>query len=66
LRRSPVGWRLLLPPIGHQPDPPEDDRSRRPKGAYVSLIADGDAQFLYEKFGFRPTAPAAVGMFRTG
>ncbi|MEU6081507.1 GNAT family N-acetyltransferase [Streptomyces sp. NPDC047108] len=37
---------------------------RAPAGAYVSLIADGDARFLYEKFGFRPTAPASVGMYR--
>ncbi|MER5932378.1 GNAT family N-acetyltransferase [Streptomyces sp. NPDC002054] len=38
---------------------------RAPSRAYVSLIADGDAQFLYEKFGFRHTAPASVGMHRT-
>ncbi|MFB8774656.1 GNAT family N-acetyltransferase [Streptomyces broussonetiae] len=38
---------------------------RAPDGAYVSLIADGDARFLYEKFGFRQTAPASVGMHRT-
>ncbi|MGW1988288.1 GNAT family N-acetyltransferase [Streptomyces collinus] len=43
-----------------------DELQRRaPDGAYVSLIADGDAQFLYEKFGFRQTAPASVGMHRT-
>ncbi|MFG2466175.1 GNAT family N-acetyltransferase [Streptomyces canus] len=38
---------------------------RAPHGAYVSLIADGDARFLYEKFGFIPTAPASIGMYRT-
>lgn len=38
---------------------------RAPDGAYVSLIADGDARFLYGKFGFRETAPASVGMHRT-
>lgn len=38
---------------------------RAPDRAHVSLIADGDAQFLYEKFGFRPTALASVGMYRT-
>ncbi|MCX4968588.1 GNAT family N-acetyltransferase [Streptomyces sp. NBC_00654] len=38
---------------------------RAPAGAYVSLIADGDARHLYEKFGFRETAPASVGMHRT-
>ncbi|MGW4425908.1 GNAT family N-acetyltransferase [Streptosporangium sp. NPDC004631] len=32
--------------------------------AYVSLIADGDARHLYEKFGFTETAPASVGMAR--
>lgn len=37
---------------------------RAPQGAYVSLIADGDARFLYEKFGFRPTAPESIGMHR--
>ncbi|MFE6774533.1 GNAT family N-acetyltransferase [Streptomyces sp. NPDC057702] len=43
-----------------------DELERRaPAGAYVSLIADGDARFLYEKFGFRQTAPASVGMHRT-
>lgn len=33
-----------------------------PKGAYVSLIADGDAHHLYAKYGFAPTAPASIGM----
>ncbi|MFD5722769.1 GNAT family N-acetyltransferase [Streptomyces sp. NPDC127036] len=43
-----------------------DELERRaPDGAYVSLIADGDARFLYEKFGFTPTAPASIGMHRT-
>ncbi|MFD3873215.1 GNAT family N-acetyltransferase [Streptomyces sp. NPDC058623] len=37
---------------------------RAPAGATVSLIADGDARFLYEKFGFRLTTPASVGMQR--
>ncbi|MEG2805887.1 GNAT family N-acetyltransferase [Stenotrophomonas sp.] len=31
-------------------------------GAYVSLIADGDANRLYAQFGFQPTAPRSVGM----
>ncbi|GIH99593.1 GNAT family N-acetyltransferase [Planobispora takensis] len=38
---------------------------RAPSTAYVSLIADGDARHLYEKFGFTETAPASVGMART-
>lgn len=31
-------------------------------GAYVSLIADGEAHRLYAQFGFAPTAPASIGM----
>ncbi|MEM9327496.1 MAG: GNAT family N-acetyltransferase [Bacteroidota bacterium] len=34
-----------------------------PESCYVSLIADGDASFLYEKFGFRDTLPASRGMY---
>lgn len=34
-----------------------------PASCYVSLIADGDACFLYEKFGFRDTLPASKGMY---
>lgn len=41
----------------------EIDR-RAPDAAYVSLIADGDAKYLYEKYGFTETAPASVGMAR--
>lgn len=33
-----------------------------PAEAYVSLIADGPASFLYRKFGFEETAPTSVGM----
>ncbi|MBJ3783989.1 GNAT family N-acetyltransferase [Devosia sediminis] len=33
-----------------------------PEGAYVSLIADGDAKHLYAKFGFDPVMPASIGM----
>ena len=33
-----------------------------PPSAYVSLIADGQAQDLYAQFGFQHTAPASVGM----
>ena len=33
-----------------------------PPGAYVSLIADGEAHRLYAQFGFEPTAPASIGM----
>lgn len=34
-----------------------------PKTGYVSLIADGQADKLYQQFGFAETAPASVGMF---
>lgn len=33
-----------------------------PAGAYVSLIADGDAKHLYAKYGFEPVMPASIGM----
>ncbi len=33
-----------------------------PTSVYVSLIADGEAQRLYQKYGFERTAPASVGM----
>ncbi|SMQ66258.1 Acetyltransferase (GNAT) family protein [Devosia lucknowensis] len=32
------------------------------EGAYVSLIADGDARHLYAQFGFEPVMPASIGM----
>ncbi len=35
-----------------------------PDGAYVSLIADGEAHRLYSQFGFTPTAPESIGMAR--
>lgn len=35
---------------------------KAPASAYLSLIADGDARYLYEKYGFKVTAPASVGM----
>ncbi|WP_404400846.1 GNAT family N-acetyltransferase [Pelagibacterium halotolerans] len=35
-----------------------------PEGAYVSLIADGDAKHLYAKYGFEPVMPASIGMAR--
>jgi len=36
--------------------------SHAPAGAYVSLIADGDARHLYAQFGFEPVMPASIGM----
>ena len=33
-----------------------------PGSCYVSLIADGNASHLYEKFGFRDTLPGSKGM----
>lgn len=40
-------------------------RAVAPKGAYASLIADGEAHRLYAQFGFEPTAPASIGMALT-
>jgi hypothetical protein len=38
---------------------------RAPATAYVSLIADGPARFLYEKYGFADTAAHdSIGMYR--
>jgi len=34
-----------------------------PLSCYISLIADGDASFLYEKFGFKDTLPVSKGMY---
>lgn len=34
-----------------------------PESCYISLLADGDASFLYEKFGFKDTLPQSKGMF---
>lgn len=37
-------------------------KAEAPEGAYVSLIADGDARHLYAQFGFEPVMPASIGM----
>lgn len=37
-------------------------REHVPAEAYVSLIADGQANRLYAQFGFEPTAPESIGM----
>lgn len=33
-----------------------------PDSCYVNLIADGDAKYLYQSFGFADVAPASIGM----
>lgn len=33
-----------------------------PESAYVTLVADGDAKYLYSKFGFVESTPVAVNM----
>lgn len=40
-------------------------RANAPRTAQVSLLADVPANKLYEKFGFRETAPASLGMSLT-
>ncbi|WP_328840588.1 GNAT family N-acetyltransferase [Streptomyces europaeiscabiei] len=43
----------------------EELERRAPTTAYVSLIADGPARFLHEKFGFADTATHdSIGMYR--
>lgn len=37
--------------------------AKLPSSCYISLIADGNASHLYEKFGFKDTFPASKGMF---
>lgn len=37
-------------------------KNELPASAYVSLIADVPANTLYEKFGFKETAPRSLGM----
>lgn len=37
-------------------------RTETPVGAYVSLIADGPAQYLYAQYGFEPVTPKSIGM----
>ncbi|WP_095012452.1 GNAT family N-acetyltransferase [Tsuneonella mangrovi] len=37
---------------------------RIPSRAYVSLVADGDAQHLYAQYGFESVAPKSLGMAR--
>lgn len=37
-------------------------RANVPESAYVTLVADGDAKFLYAKFGFVDSAPASINM----
>jgi ribosomal protein S18 acetylase RimI-like enzyme len=50
-----LGKKIVGALVGHL-------RATAPKTAYVSLIADGPARHLYEKFGFEATAPASIGM----
>lgn len=44
----------------------EELERHAPATAYVSLIADGPARFLYEQFGFADTAEHdSIGMYRS-
>lgn len=40
----------------------DDVRERAPEGAYVNLLADAPGRRLYERHGFRETAPGSIGM----
>lgn len=37
--------------------------NKLPESCYISLIADGEAFRLYEKYGFKDTLPKSKGMF---
>jgi ribosomal protein S18 acetylase RimI-like enzyme len=50
-----LGKRIVAALVGHL-------RETAPSGAYVSLIADGEAHRLYSLYGFEPTAPKSIGM----
>ena len=39
-------------------------RTAAPPGAYVNLLADAPGRRLYERHGFRETAPGSIGMAR--
>jgi ribosomal protein S18 acetylase RimI-like enzyme len=43
----------------------EDIRRRAPAGAYVNLLADAPGRRLYQRHGFRDTAPHSLGMAQT-
>ncbi len=49
--------RMILSHIMHYID------HHLPDTCYISLIAEGDTKYLYEKFGFKLTAPESAGMF---
>ncbi|PZF72079.1 GNAT family N-acetyltransferase [Taibaiella soli] len=38
-------------------------QTQLPESCYISLLADGDASFLYEQFGFKDAMPQSKGMF---
>src|SRR5215475_13334078 len=40
-------------------------RRQAPAGAYVNLLADLPGRRLYERHGFRDTAPGSIGMAQT-
>ncbi|MEZ4918588.1 MAG: GNAT family N-acetyltransferase [Saprospiraceae bacterium] len=38
-------------------------KNQLPASCYTSLIADGNASYLYEQFGFKDTLPESKGMY---
>jgi len=54
-QRRGIGYQIMQSLISYLND-------NAPPSAYVSLIADGDAAQLYQKFGFEFTSPISVGM----
>ena len=54
-QRRGIGYQIMQSLIAYL-------KAKAPPSAYVSLIADGDAAQLYQKFGFEFVAPRSVGM----
>ena len=59
LQYSVRGGRIVL---SHTEVPDANASRNVPPSAYVTLVADGDAKYLYAKFGFVESAPVAVNM----
>jgi ribosomal protein S18 acetylase RimI-like enzyme len=56
-QRRGLGKRIMAALMDHL-------TTHAPESAHVMLLADGEAHRLYAQFGFRPTAPASIGMER--
>lgn len=55
IRAGELGKAIVAAQVDHL-------RATVSKGAYVSLMADGEAHRLYAQYGFELTAPRSLGM----